>query len=593
MKKILPLFFLLSILLVSAFLPEGNEREKIDPQVLSRLSGSKTAAVLVLMEADTDLSAASAIRDKASKGQFVFSSLQKTAERSQAALRNWLDKKEITWQSFWIANLLAIETDEPTLLQIASRTDVKQIIANPWVQMETLPGWESEQTEFRGGSIEWGVEKINAPAVWELGYRGEGIVVGGQDTGYDWQHPALINKYRGWNGSDAVHDYNWHDAIHEINPLNGDSLALPENNPCGLDVTEPCDDDGHGTHTMGTMTGSDGDTEQIGVAPGAKWIACRNMERGWGKPSTYIECFEWFVAPTDLSGANPDPGMAPHVINNSWGCPLIEGCSATATELMETVVNNVRAAGIFVVVSAGNSGKNCGSIDDPAAIFESSFSIGATDSRDSITSFSSRGPVIYNGNTYLKPNVVAPGQSVRSSFPGGYYGRASGTSMAGPHVAGLVALLLNAVPSLAGNVDLIADVIEQSAMPLYSGDGCTEFPGSAHPNAVYGYGRVDALEAIKLAEAQVSDTDIANAGIALRVFPNPTSDYLVIESGKPEAKFKFELFDYSGRPQGVWNIRGSEVIQTAHLPRGLYVYRVRQEGAMIQSGKIFSINTKR
>ena len=148
------------------------------------------------------------------------------------------------------------------------------------------------------------------------GYTGQGAVIAGQDTGYQWDHPALKDQYRGWNGSAADHNYNWHDAIHAT----GSS--------CGADSPCPCDDNDHGTHTMGTMVGDDGGANQIGMAPGARWIGCRNMNAGVGTPTTYIECFEWFIAPTDLAGQNPNPAMAPDVINNSWGCPESEGCSA-------------------------------------------------------------------------------------------------------------------------------------------------------------------------------------------------------------------------------------------------------------------------
>ena len=173
-------------------------------------------------------------------------------------------------------------------------------------------------------TIEWNISKIQAPRVWALGYTGQGVVVGGQDTGYDWDHPALINQYRGWNGVSANHDYNWHDAIHS-NAV----VSCPANSPV------PCDDHSHGTHTMGTMVGDDGGANQIGVAPGAKWIGCRNMNLGVGTPTTYIECYEWFIAPYDLSGNNPDPTKAPDVINNSWACTTGEGCNPNS--LLEAV----------------------------------------------------------------------------------------------------------------------------------------------------------------------------------------------------------------------------------------------------------------
>src|SRR4029077_4971644 len=143
--------------------------------------------------------------------------------------------------------------------------------------------------------IEPGINWINAPDVWAQGFTGQGVVVGGNDTGYRWTHLALKNQYRGWDGSAADHNFNWHDSIHS------------GGGTCGADSQVPCDDDGHGTHTMGTMVGFDGGSNQIGVAPGAKWIGWRNMDQGNGMPSTYSECFQFFIAPTDLNGNNPDP----------------------------------------------------------------------------------------------------------------------------------------------------------------------------------------------------------------------------------------------------------------------------------------------
>jgi serine protease AprX len=120
---------------------------------------------------------------------------------------------------------------------------------------------------------------------------GQGVVVGGQDTGYQWDHPAIKSQYRGWDGVEADHAYSWHDAIHE-------DLGSLDLNHCGFDSPVPCDDHGHGTHTMGTIVGgADNVGTQIGVAPGARWIGCRNMENGWGTPATYSECYEWFMAP--------------------------------------------------------------------------------------------------------------------------------------------------------------------------------------------------------------------------------------------------------------------------------------------------------
>ena len=199
-----------------------------------------------------------------------------------------------------------------------------------------------------------------------MGFTGQGVVIGGQDTGYQWDHPALKNQYRGWNGAIADHDYNWHDAIH----------SGSGGNPCGYNSPFPCDDYGHGTHTMGTMVGDDGGANQIGMAPGARWIGCRNMDNGLGSPSTYAECYQWFVAPTRVDGSEPRPDLAPDVINNSWGCPPSEGCNPDSLLI---VVQNLVDAGIVTAHSAGNSGSGCSFVDTPAAIYEELFTVGATD----------------------------------------------------------------------------------------------------------------------------------------------------------------------------------------------------------------------
>jgi len=456
---------------------------KIAPDVWAASSDGAETEFLVVLGEQGDVSAAHQIANRNARLQYVYDVLRGVAARSQAPLKAELDASGVDYRAFYVANVVWVRAERGVLASLARRAEVAKIVANPEIR-EMLPDRDSAQGVSVPAEVEWNVAQINADRVWALGYRGQSIVVAGQDTGYEWDHLALVRQYRGWNGTSASHDYNWHDAIHSGGGI------------CGADSSVPCDDTGHGTHTMGTIVGDDGGVHQIGVAPGARWIGCRNMDRGVGTPATYIECFEFFLAPYPIGG-NPltdgEPGLAPHVINNSWSCPPSEGCS---WETLQTVVENVRAAGIFVVVSAGNEGSSCSSVQDPPAIYDAAFSVGATNSSDDIASFSSRGPVTVDGSGRLKPDVAAPGVGIYSSVPGGGYAVRQGTSMAGPHVAGTVALLWSAEPALIGDIDATEWAITSTTVPLTSSQYCgNDGPGDV-PNNVYGYGRVDALAAL-------------------------------------------------------------------------------------------------
>jgi len=421
-------------------------------------------------------------RNRLSRLQAVVNQLQHHASTSQAGVIDALNRRGIAHRAFWVSNDIWIRASKRQLLRLLERPEIIHAYSNAPFRVN-LPETETPWQSRNPNAIEWNVSIVNAPAVWALGFTGQGIVVGGQDTGYEWNHPALISSYRGWNGTTADHNYNWHDAIHVANGA------------CPANSLQPCDDYGHGTHTMGTIVGDDGQGNQVGVAPGARWIGCRNMNAGVGTPASYTECFQWFLAPTDLNNQNPDISKAPHVINNSWGCIASEGC--TDPNALKPVVDNVVAAGIIVVVSAGNNGSACGSIADPPAIYASALTVGSTTSNDSLSGFSGRGPVTVDGSNRLKPDISAPGSSVRSSVPGGGYGLKSGTSMASPNVAGVTALLLSANPALAGQPANVRAVLTGSAVPKTTSQDCGTIPGSQSPNNSYGWGRIDALAAVQ------------------------------------------------------------------------------------------------
>lgn len=466
---------------------------KVDASVLAEAASKGETDFFVVLDEQADLRSAALWSTRVAKATYVMETLQAVAKRTQPAVAANLDALGVRHKAFWIANMILARGTSSTVAAIAARIDVKRIEGNPRVtSVIPTPGAApggAASTSTSTSSVEWNLTKVGAPTVWSQGYTGQGIVVGGQDTGYQWDHPAIKAQYRGWDGSVADHNHNWHDATIDAS-------------------TVPVDDNGHGTHTMGTMVGNDmatsdpswpaGATNAIGMAPGARWIGCRNMKNGVGTAATYVECYQWFIAPTDLSNANPDPALGPDVINNSWGCPPSEsGCSDPGNvPTLLAAVRSVVAAGILTVHSAGNSGSSCSTVRDPAAIYGETFAVGATDSTDNIAGFSSRGPVTVDGSGRMKPDISAPGVSVRSAYTTSTYRSLQGTSMAAPHVAGAAALLLSARPGLRGNVAALEHALTATAVALTTSQGCGGDSATAVPNNVYGAGRLDVVGAI-------------------------------------------------------------------------------------------------
>ena len=579
MYQIFKSFWILAVVVMFST-PAGAQQQqlsdKVDPTVWTHFDSKEKVEYIVLMKDRQVFNGPLTLKTKNEKARHVYHTLKKKADESQKAIIMMLRSKNITYQSFYITNAIQVTSDFSTMVNIASDPDVQRIIDNAPFKMVDYRVERSEQKQ-RNAEPEWGIKNIKADSVWQLGIKGNGVIIAGQDTGYDWDVSPLKAKYKGYVDSATVtHDFNWHDAIKKNNPVFADTVL----NPCGYSLKSPCDDNNHGTHTMGSMVGGDEDNI-IGVAPEAKWVACRNMDRGWGQPSTYLECFEWFLAPYDLDGQFADPDKAPHVINNSWYCSEQEGCNPSNFILMDDVIKNLKASGIVVVVSAGNSGNGCGSVTGPPAFFESSFSVGASDDVDNIAGFSSRGPVVIDSSFRLKPNVAAPGVNVRSVIANGEYANFSGTSMAGPHVAGLVALMISANLDLAGNVEAIEDIIEATARPKNSDQDCGSFLGAVVPNAVFGYGIVDGLEAVK--RALDYTTDVKNVSPSdVRVFPNPADDLLTfVLDGGGQFISDIHLYDMNGKVVLSENMEDNHLVSTlvvSSLQKGIYIYKILADG---------------
>ena len=574
-----------SILFIS--LNAQTWQQKIDPELLDKFENGDKIECIILFNEKADVSAAKFLKTKEEKGYFVFNELKRVADASQKNAISILENTKTFHLPYQIINGIYAVFDLEMAEKISSLSEVKNLIPNPHIKFDEpveMNFYESRDT----GVVTWGNRMIRSPEIWDIGIEGKGVTMAGQDTGYEWDHPAIRHAYRGIDTltGNVNHNYNWHDAIHMISPLSGDSIVDPSNNACGLDSAFPCDDHNHGTHTMGTMVGRF-EKDRIGVAPEAKWIGCRNMERGNGAPSTYLECFNWFLAPTDLNNENPDPSKSPHVINNSWFCSESEGCLNDDLTVFEDVVNNLKAAGVVVVVSAGNSGRGgCHTINAQPAIYENSFSVGATNSRDTIASFSSRGTVMVDGSNRLKPQISAPGVSVQSSIRGGRLASFSGTSMAGPHVAGVVALMISANPEIAGQVDLIEEIIEQSAIPKTDTMNCGGMSGMEVPNPIYGYGRIDAFNAVMMAmDATSSASDLPVSNHNILVYPNPANDQISF-SAKDERIQSIQIFDGLGKL--VFSEQMDEVTSHSVLINGwlsgVYSYKIDLEDRLV-SGK--------
>jgi len=450
---------------------------------------------LIVLDDQADLTPAYAISDREARLDYVYRTLVDTAQGTQSSLRAELDDLGVPYRPYYVINMIRVDGHRWLTGRFEDRPGVASVILNPNVReyprRVPLP---YEPAAAPSGGVQDNLAAIRADLAWEAGVEGAGIVVGGQDTGYDWDHPALKDRYRGWDGERAAHDYNWHDAW-DRTPV-------------------PFDDGSHGTHTMGTVLGDDAAGNRIGVAPGARWIGCRNMRRGFGNPGSYAECMEFFLAPYPLGGdpfVDGDVGLAPHVTNNSWGCPDFEGCFPAT---LRSGVDALRAAGIVMAVSAGNEGPGCGTAATPPANYDAALSVGATAGESQITGFSSRGPV----DGLIKPDIAAPGQRIRSAVPGGGYAYASGTSMAAPHVAGAVALLWSAEQGLIGDVEGTEQILCEAATPREVNRSCATvslpegpFASVASPppcacggvtgvpNNVYGCGLLDVGAAVTLA----------------------------------------------------------------------------------------------
>ncbi|MFC8800714.1 S8 family serine peptidase [Promicromonospora sp. NPDC057138] len=460
--------------------------DKITPGVQTRLDTKKTADFWIRFADTPDLEPATDIADWGERGQFVYDALTSTAKTSQADVVADLEAAGVDYESYWISNAILVEDGSAKLAkQVAASREVKQVHER-FAAQRIEPVERKAPTKDAPLATEWGLDAIGAPAVWDMGYTGDGITVASIDSGVDVEHPALLKHYRGYLGDEGLsNDYNWFDAS-------------------GSCDGAPCDGDAHGTHTMGTMVGDDGEGNQVGVAPDADWITANGCATC--SDADLLASGQWILAPTRTDGSDPDPSQRPQIVNNSWG----QQAPGAIDDFMSEEIAAWEAAGIFGAWAAGNAGDaGCQSTSSPGANV-ATYAAGAFGESGDIAEFSSRGPGA-DGET--KPNLAAPGENVRSSVPGGDYAEFSGTSMASPHLAGAVALLWSAAPVLVGDIEATKQLLDQTSADV-ADDTCGGTPAD---NNVWGEGKLDV-------QALISNAPIDGYGFVAGTVTGPDGE---------------------------------------------------------------------
>jgi subtilisin family serine protease len=398
------------------------------------------------------------ITDRATRLNTVASALKAHATESQknviAALAG------VEHHVLWISNEVFVPAANAALVEkLAAIEGIAEIreefvmhLDQP-IDIKVIP--KSEMNPL----AELGIERIQAHLVWsQLGNNGAGAVVANIDTGVRGTHETLRNNFLG--------SYGWFDP--------GFSTQIPD------------DRNGHGTHTMGTIAGGLG----IGVAPGAKWAACRGCATDSCAESDLTRCAQFFACPTLADGTGEDCTKAPHVVNNSWG-------GGQANPWYNDFIDAWHAAGIIPVFSNGNAGPECGSANSPADSLSGVIGVGASTFTDSLAEFSSVGPSVTG---LIKPDIAAPGQNVRSAHHGSdnAYVEGSGTSMAAPHVTGVVGLMAAENPSVdIPYADVQKFLYQNTDRNLVeTGKSCGGIPETTFPNNAFGWGRINAFKSL-------------------------------------------------------------------------------------------------
>ncbi len=431
----------------------------IEATLRDRLEVGLTADFVVHFAEQADLSAAYQMSWQ-ERGEFVVASLRASADRSQAAARAILDARGVSYRPFLAGNEIYVHSGDAALATVlASRAEVAVIRAPRELFLDPIAA--APWTEGEVPTLGWGLIDTGATAFWAaFGREGEGIVVAEMSTGVQWNHPALAGAYH--CGSDPSDPSCWFDP----------------SNICGGSM---CDNNGYGTWMAGIMVGDDdpGLAYQVGMAPGAEWIACKACESSGCSDFAINSCADWLLQPA----GNPD--NRPHVVAVGWSGP-------SGDPWFEPKVNAWTAAGIFPAMAAGVGGPNCASLASPGD-YQVSFATAAHDDTRTVWSYSSRGPSDFGHEPYTKPNLSAPGVDICTTAPtDGWTCDAVGTGAAAAHVAGAVALLWSCAPDLVREVDAAFMALQATAGGPPAGN-CGA-PPDGEGNYTYGYGYLNIIQ---------------------------------------------------------------------------------------------------
>jgi len=448
----------LFVLLVAPPSQAAGLSPELESTLLS-LQDQDEISVIVTLSEKADLRQMKG-RDRRFLRSTIIRALKEKASVTQSPVKAFLElRRARKIKPLWLINGMAITAPARVIQELANLPGIEEIRLDETILAPVV-------AQSTSAVPEWNLSAIRAPELWNLGYRGEGVVVATMDTGVDPNHPDLQAKWRG--GANSWFDpHGEHDSPHDAH--------------------------GHGTQVMGVLVGGDAGGTSIGVAPGAQWIAVKIFnDQGEAPLSAIHQGFQWLLDPDD----DPNTDDAPDIVNNSWG--LRDNVNECVLEFQDDI-QALRAAGIGVTFSAGNAGPNPSTSISPANNPES-LAVGSVDSSLHIELQSSRGPSACGGGTY--PTMVAPGLNVRTSdlTLGGTntnpYTIVSGTSFSAPHVAGTMALLRGALSDLT--VSEMESVLTQSALDL----------GTSGPDNDYGYGLADAFEAYLEAHQLLFGQDI-------------------------------------------------------------------------------------